>query len=60
MFDIYDVFHYAIGIAIVVFILWVLIQVHNYFSKDNIKIDVVNGVVTNPTNNIVTSGLTKI
>lgn len=36
MIDIIDAFHYLIGILIVGVILWILIQVHNYFSKDNI------------------------
>ena len=40
MIDIIDAFHYLIGIIIVVFLLWCLIQVHNYFSKDNITISI--------------------
>lgn len=36
MIDIIDAFHYLIGIIILVFLLWSLIQIHNYFSKDNI------------------------
>lgn len=36
MIDIIDAFHYLIGIFILFFFLWLLIQVHNYFSKDNI------------------------
>lgn len=38
MLDIIDLFHYLIGLIIVFTILWFLIQVHNYFSKDNIPI----------------------
>jgi hypothetical protein len=38
MIDIIDAFHYLIGIIIVVFLLWCFVQVHNYFSKDNIPI----------------------
>jgi cell division septal protein FtsQ len=38
MIDIFDLIHYLIGIIILVFILWLLIQTHNYFSKDNIRI----------------------
>ena len=36
--DIFDLIHYLIGLLIVAFFIWALIQVHNYFSKDNIKI----------------------
>jgi len=36
--DIFDLMHYLIGLLIVAFFIWTLIQVHNYFSKDNIKI----------------------
>lgn len=36
--DIFDLIHYLIGLLIVSFLVWALIQVHNYFSKDNIKI----------------------
>lgn len=46
MFDIVDMFHYLIGIIIVVFLLWSLIQVHNYFSEDNISISI--SQITNP------------
>jgi hypothetical protein len=38
MTDIFDIIHYLIGLLILVFLVWVLIQVHNYFSKDNIVI----------------------
>jgi hypothetical protein len=36
--DMFDLIHYLIGLLIVAFLVWALIQVHNYFSKDNIKI----------------------
>jgi hypothetical protein len=36
--DIFDLIHYLIGLLIVAVSIWVLIQLHNYFSKDNIKI----------------------
>jgi hypothetical protein len=36
--DIFDLIHYLIGLVIVAFSIWALIQVHNYFSKNNIKI----------------------
>ena len=35
MVDIVDLIHYLIGLLIVGFLIWVLIQTHNYFSKDN-------------------------
>ena len=38
LIDIFDLIHYLIGLLIVAFSIWVIIQVHNYFSKDNIKI----------------------
>jgi len=38
MIDIFDLIHYLIGIIILVFILWLVIQTHNYFSKYNIRI----------------------
>ncbi len=38
MIDLLDLLHYLIGIIIVGLILWTLIQIHNYFSKDNIPI----------------------
>ena len=39
MIDIVDLFHYLIGIIIVTFFLYVIIQIHNYFSKKNINFD---------------------
>jgi hypothetical protein len=38
MIDIIDLFHYLIGLIIVGLILWVLIQFHNYFSRNNTPI----------------------
>lgn len=38
MTDIFDIIHYLIGIIILAFLVWVLIQTHNYFSKNNIVI----------------------
>lgn len=38
MIDIFDMIHYLIGFIILTFLLWSIIQMHNYFSKDNIPI----------------------
>ena len=38
LIDFFDLLHYLIGLLIVAFSIWALIQVHNYFSKNNIKI----------------------
>lgn len=38
LIDIFDLIHYLIGLLIVTFSIWALIQTHNYFSKNNIKI----------------------
>jgi hypothetical protein len=38
MLDPFDLLHYLIGILIISFLVWALIQVHNYFSKDNVLI----------------------
>ena len=38
LIDFFDLIHYLIGLLIVAFSIWALIQVHNYFSKNNIKI----------------------
>lgn len=38
MIDLLDLLHYLIGLTIIGIILWALIQIHNYFSKDNIPI----------------------
>jgi hypothetical protein len=39
MIDIFDLFHYLIGIIIVSSLLWIIIQIHNHFSKNNINFD---------------------
>lgn len=39
MIDIVDMFHYLIGLLIVYFLLLTLVEIHNYFSKDNILIE---------------------
>jgi hypothetical protein len=38
MVDLFDLIHYLIGIIIVCFLVWALIQAHNHFSKNNIPI----------------------
>jgi len=40
MIDIGDAIHYLIGLIIVSFLVWTLIQIHNYFSKDNVPLEV--------------------
>jgi hypothetical protein len=40
MIDILDIFHLLIGLIIVSFIIWLLIKIHLYFSKDNTPLDV--------------------
>ena len=39
MIDIFDWLHYFIGFLIVSFLVWGLIKLHLYFSKDNIPIE---------------------
>ena len=39
MIDIFDMIHYFIGLLIVGFLVWTLIQLHKYFSKDNIQLE---------------------
>ena len=39
MIDILDLFHYLIGMIIVGVLIWVLIQIHNHFSKNNTPLD---------------------
>ena len=51
MFDIFDLIHYFIGILIVSLLVYLLIQIHNYFSKDNIPIEVLTNMAPIPTNN---------
>jgi len=38
MFDIFDMIHYLIGLLIVIFLIWTLVQIHNYFSKEKVPI----------------------
>jgi hypothetical protein len=38
LIDFFDLLHYLIGLLIVSLSIWILIQIHTYFSKDNIKI----------------------
>ena len=38
MIDIFDLIHYLIGLLIVGLLVWSLIKMHQYFSKDNITI----------------------
>jgi hypothetical protein len=40
MIDIVDWFHYLIGFLIVGFLIWLLVQIHNYFSKDNVPLEI--------------------
>jgi hypothetical protein len=39
MIDIFDLFHYLIGMIIVGLLVWIIIQTHNYFSKNNIPLE---------------------
>lgn len=45
-----DGLHYLIGLLIVAFLIYCVIQIHNYFSKDNIPIKVPKTNQTNQTN----------
>lgn len=40
MVDIFDLIHYFIGLLIVILLVWSIIKLHLYFSKDNVPIDV--------------------
>ena len=40
MIDIIDLFHYLIGIVIVSLLVWLIIKVHVYLSKDNIPLEI--------------------
>ena len=42
-----DGLHYLIGLIIVAIIIYIVIQLHNYFSKDNIPIKVSNKKISN-------------
>lgn len=37
-FDIFDMIHYLFGLLIVGFLVWIIIQIHNHFSKEMIPI----------------------
>ncbi len=39
MIDIFDIIHYLIGFIILGFLIWLLIYIHNYFSKDIIPFE---------------------
>ena len=39
MIDIFDMIHYLIGFIILGFLIWTIIQVHNYFSQNNIPLE---------------------
>jgi hypothetical protein len=39
MIDIFDIIHYLIGLLIVGFCVWTMIQIHEYFSKDNMQLE---------------------
>ena len=38
LLDIFDMIHYLIGLLIVAFLIWIIIQIHNHFSKENVPI----------------------
>lgn len=42
MIDFVDLFHYLIGLLIVGILVWCLIKIHLYFSKDNVPIMMTN------------------
>jgi len=39
MIDIFDIIHYLIGFIILGFLICLMIQIHNFFSKNNIPIE---------------------
>jgi len=39
MIDIFDMIHYLIGFIILAFLIWTIIEIHKYFSKNNIPIE---------------------
>ena len=45
MIDILDMLHYLIGFIILGFLIWVIIQTHNYFSNDNIQIELLTNKI---------------
>ena len=38
LIDVFDMLHYLIGLLIVAFLVWVIVRLHNHFSKDNVPI----------------------
>jgi len=54
MTPIIDILHYLIGLIIVSLLLWIIIKIHEYFSKDNIKLESLMNVnnAYNLTNNL--------
>ncbi len=38
LLDIFDMIHYLIGLLIVAFLIWIIIQIHNHFSKEKVPI----------------------
>ena len=38
--DIFDMLHYLIGLIIVFFLIWIIIKIHNHFSKNNLQIPI--------------------
>lgn len=38
LLDIFDMMHYLIGLIIVAFLIWCIIKVHNYFSREKVPI----------------------
>jgi large-conductance mechanosensitive channel len=39
MIDIFDMIHYLIGFIILAFLIWLIVQIHNYFSRNNTPIE---------------------
>ncbi len=38
LIDIFDMLHYLVGLIIVAFLIWIIIKIHNHFSKNNVPI----------------------
>ena len=36
--NLFEIFHYTIGMVIVFFLVWIIIKLNNHFSKDNIAL----------------------
>ena len=39
MIDLGDLLHYLIGVIIVSLLIWLIVKLHVYFSKDNIPLE---------------------